>query len=208
MSCQYAAFEQIFTILQEYITLFESYDGSDVIKTGEPRSLPQPKRYVSIDVLLKESRNDLISFIRSYLIVTLAVTTALCFACRLDWRLNGLEEVIAKAQMSHQQLVHIVTYFIRHDITFLSVLPHNYSRLRQFARAGKQRVDLYLADRQSMSLFQSDDIQVHTITPPYGKGFMKKQRISPDGYIQMCMQLAYYRMHKGFAKTYEPSTAR
>ena len=59
-----------------------------------------------------------------------------------------------------------------------------------------------------MSLFQSDDIQVHTITPPYGKGFMKKQRISPDGYIQMCMQLAYYRMHKGFAKTYEPSTAR
>ena len=140
MSCQYAAFEQIFTILQEYITLFESYDGSDVIKTGEPRSLPQPKRYVSIDVLLKESRNDLIFFIRSYLIVTLAVTTALCFACRLDWRLDGLDEVITKAQMSHQQLV--ITYLICHDITFRSVLPHNYSRLWQFARAGKQqRVD-------------------------------------------------------------------
>lgn len=42
----------------------------------------------------------------------------------------------------------------------------------------------------------------------YGKGFPKKQRMSPDGYIQMAMQLAYYRMHKTIPKTYEPSTSR
>lgn len=28
----------------------------------------------------------------------------------------------------------------------------------------------------------------------YGKGFMKKCRVSPDAYIQMALQLAYYRV--------------
>jgi carnitine O-palmitoyltransferase 1 len=42
----------------------------------------------------------------------------------------------------------------------------------------------------------------------YGKGFMKKVRLSPDGYFQMAMQLAYHRLHKATPKTYEPSTSR
>lgn len=28
----------------------------------------------------------------------------------------------------------------------------------------------------------------------YGKGFMKKCKVSPDAYIQMALQLAYYRV--------------
>ena len=55
---------------------------------------------------------------------------------------------------------------------------------------------------------QSDGIQMHTVSPSYGKGFMKKQKISPDGYIQMCVNLAFYNMHKFFPKTYEPATSR
>ncbi len=42
----------------------------------------------------------------------------------------------------------------------------------------------------------------------YGKGMMKSKRLSPDGYLQMVFQLAYYRMHKEIVKTYEPSTGR
>lgn len=30
----------------------------------------------------------------------------------------------------------------------------------------------------------------------YGKGFMKQCRVSPDAYIQMALQLAYYRVMK------------
>lgn len=34
-------------------------------------------------------------------------------------------------------------------------------------------------------------IYVHNL---YGKGFMKECRVSPDAYIQMALQLAYYRV--------------
>ena len=49
---------------------------------------------------------------------------------------------------------------------------------------------------------------MRVLHPPYGKGFMKKQRLSPDGFIQMSLQLAYYRLHQHVPKTYEPSTHR
>ena len=41
----------------------------------------------------------------------------------------------------------------------------------------------------------ADDVDLHLMMhDPYGKGFMKKCRISPDAYIQMALQLAYYRV--------------
>ncbi|KAL9914661.1 carnitine O-palmitoyltransferase whd isoform 2-T5 [Glossina fuscipes fuscipes] len=42
----------------------------------------------------------------------------------------------------------------------------------------------------------------------YGKGFMKKCRLSPDAYIQMALQLAYYRDAGRFSLTYEASMTR
>lgn len=42
----------------------------------------------------------------------------------------------------------------------------------------------------------------------YGKGFMKKCRVSPDAFIQMALQLAYYRDAGKFCLTYEASMTR
>ncbi|XP_055301856.1 carnitine O-palmitoyltransferase 1, liver isoform-like isoform X1 [Sitodiplosis mosellana] len=42
----------------------------------------------------------------------------------------------------------------------------------------------------------------------YGKGFMKTCRVSPDAYIQMALQLAYYRDSGCFSLTYEASMTR
>ena len=42
----------------------------------------------------------------------------------------------------------------------------------------------------------------------YGKGFMKTCRLSPDAYIQMALQLAYYRDFGKFSLTYEASMTR
>ncbi|XP_023170775.1 carnitine O-palmitoyltransferase 1, liver isoform isoform X2 [Drosophila hydei] len=42
----------------------------------------------------------------------------------------------------------------------------------------------------------------------YGKGFMKKCRLSPDAFIQMALQLAYYRDAGRFSLTYEASMTR
>ncbi|CAG9856114.1 unnamed protein product [Phyllotreta striolata] len=42
----------------------------------------------------------------------------------------------------------------------------------------------------------------------YGKGFMKTCKISPDAYIQMALQLAYYRDAGKFCLTYEATMTR
>lgn len=42
----------------------------------------------------------------------------------------------------------------------------------------------------------------------YGKGFMKACRVSPDAYIQMALQLAYFRDAGRFCLTYEASMTR
>lgn len=42
----------------------------------------------------------------------------------------------------------------------------------------------------------------------YGKGLMKKCRLSPDAFLQMALQLAYYRDAGKFSLTYEASMTR
>jgi len=42
----------------------------------------------------------------------------------------------------------------------------------------------------------------------YGKGLMKKNSMSPDAFIQMVLQLAYYRDAGKFNLTYEASMTR
>nr|XP_021140081.1 choline O-acetyltransferase isoform X2 [Columba livia] len=42
----------------------------------------------------------------------------------------------------------------------------------------------------------------------YGKEFIKKQKISPDAYIQVALQLAFYRCHKRLVPTYESASIR
>ena len=37
----------------------------------------------------------------------------------------------------------------------------------------------------------------------FGKEFIKSQRMSPDSFVQMAIQLAFYKMHKVPAATYE-----
>ncbi|KAK2726998.1 hypothetical protein QYM36_007743 [Artemia franciscana] len=42
----------------------------------------------------------------------------------------------------------------------------------------------------------------------YGKSFISKFKLHPDAYVQMAMQLAYYRLHNKPAPTYETATTR
>lgn len=53
------------------------------------------------------------------------------------------------------------------------------------------------------------DIQLHIFAhSEYGKGFIKTCQLSPDAYIQMALQLAYYRDAGRFSLTYEASITR
>ncbi|ELU12917.1 hypothetical protein CAPTEDRAFT_173961, partial [Capitella teleta] len=54
----------------------------------------------------------------------------------------------------------------------------------------------------------TENLDTFVKTLPYGKGQMKRARLSPDGYIQMALHLGFYRMHGYIPKTYEPATNR
>ncbi|XP_036944665.1 carnitine O-palmitoyltransferase 1, liver isoform [Acanthopagrus latus] len=55
----------------------------------------------------------------------------------------------------------------------------------------------------------ADDVDCHVFPfREFGKGRIKKLRVSPDAFIQISLQLAYYRDRGGFCLTYEASMTR
>ncbi|KAF5886142.1 carnitine O-palmitoyltransferase 1, liver isoform-like, partial [Clarias magur] len=55
----------------------------------------------------------------------------------------------------------------------------------------------------------ADDVDCHVFPfTEFGKGRIKKMKISPDAFIQISLQLAYYRDRGGFCLTYEASMTR
>ncbi|XP_006822060.1 carnitine O-acetyltransferase-like, partial [Saccoglossus kowalevskii] len=58
------------------------------------------------------------------------------------------------------------------------------------------------------------DVLVNDVTvccfqfKPFGKNFPKKNRMSPDAFIQVALQLAYYKIYKRTAATYESASLR
>ncbi|KAG8199407.1 hypothetical protein JTE90_000275 [Oedothorax gibbosus] len=54
-----------------------------------------------------------------------------------------------------------------------------------------------------------DDLEMSCFTyEPYGKDFIKSQRLSPDSYVQMAIQLAFYKIHNQITATYESGSSR
>ncbi|KAF9411733.1 Carnitine O-acetyltransferase mitochondrial [Podila epigama] len=55
-------------------------------------------------------------------------------------------------------------------------------------------------------------VDAHEMVPTefkgYGKGLIKSFKMSPDAYVQMALQLAYYRKHGEFVATYESAATR
>ncbi|XP_053188592.1 choline O-acetyltransferase [Scomber japonicus] len=56
-------------------------------------------------------------------------------------------------------------------------------------------------------LVRNLDMNVHKFYD-YGKEFIKKQKMSPDAYIQVALQLTYYRCHGRVVSTYESASIR
>ncbi|XP_040176665.1 choline O-acetyltransferase [Rana temporaria] len=56
-------------------------------------------------------------------------------------------------------------------------------------------------------IVQNLDFTVHRFNK-YGKEFIKKQRMSPDAFIQLSLQLAFYRCHRRLVPTYESASIR
>lgn len=55
----------------------------------------------------------------------------------------------------------------------------------------------------------ADDFSnANVVFTEYGKDFMKKAKVSPDAYIQMALQMAYFKDQGKFEQTYEPAVMR
>ncbi|XP_053196840.1 carnitine O-palmitoyltransferase 1, liver isoform-like [Scomber japonicus] len=64
---------------------------------------------------------------------------------------------------------------------------------------------------QSLAVAQAlaDDVDCHVFSfREFGKGRIKKCRVSPDAFLQIALQLAYYRERRTFCLTYEASMTR
>ncbi|XP_061911792.1 carnitine O-palmitoyltransferase 1, liver isoform-like isoform X2 [Entelurus aequoreus] len=69
----------------------------------------------------------------------------------------------------------------------------------------EQQISRSLAVAQALA----DDVDFHVISfRDFGKGKIKKCRVSPDAFIQVALQLAYFRNRKTFCLTYEASMTR
>ncbi|KAF9438668.1 Carnitine O-acetyltransferase mitochondrial [Entomortierella beljakovae] len=70
---------------------------------------------------------------------------------------------------------------------------------------------LEMAIANAHTYFKST-VDAHEMVPTefksYGKGLIKTFKMSPDGYVQMALQLAYYRKHKELVATYESAATR
>ncbi|XP_075149226.1 carnitine O-Acetyl-Transferase isoform X3 [Haematobia irritans] len=66
---------------------------------------------------------------------------------------------------------------------------------------------LKLASENIDKLTQNFDIHVLHYKC-YGKDFLKQQKLSPDSFIQMALQLAFYKLHKCAAAQYESAHLR
>lgn len=55
----------------------------------------------------------------------------------------------------------------------------------------------------------AEDVDLYVLTfQNYGKDFIKSQKISPDVFIQLALQLTYYKVHRKLVSTYESASLR
>lgn len=67
--------------------------------------------------------------------------------------------------------------------------------------------EIDLAKVEYLRLCDNIDILCEVFTG-YGKGFMKPVRVHPEAYLQLALQLAYYRLHNKPAPTYTTASTR
>lgn len=106
----------------------------------------------------------------------------------LDWKLEQFRSDIEEAERDWNVLVIKITAFCRFFFHYLAFLCIFFIIFGVILKAGDIDTCVYYLDK--------------------GKRFMKQNRISPDGYMQMALQLTYYRLHKHIPKTYETGATR
>uniref|UniRef100_A0AC35TUD1 Carn_acyltransf domain-containing protein n=1 Tax=Rhabditophanes sp. KR3021 TaxID=114890 RepID=A0AC35TUD1_9BILA len=113
--------------------------------------------------------------------------------------------------------VHIREYIKMHEEYISTYLEDGHCRGIVEAVPRAQRLKWNLDTETEMAIIESytiskgitdDFVNSYEMFKIYGKNFIKKAKVSPDAYIQMAMQMAYFKDQGKFELTYEPAVMR
>uniref|UniRef100_A0A6J0TPP3 Carnitine O-acetyltransferase isoform X1 n=2 Tax=Pogona vitticeps TaxID=103695 RepID=A0A6J0TPP3_9SAUR len=104
-------------------------------------------------------------------------------------------------------LDHVVEYTKKPELVRTPMVPLPMPKKLRFNITPEIKDDIEKAKRNLNIMVQDLDITA-IVFHHFGKNFPKSQKISPDAFIQIALQLAYYRMYKEACATYESASLR
>ncbi|KAG1959063.1 carnitine O-acetyltransferase [Pimephales promelas] len=102
---------------------------------------------------------------------------------------------------------HVVEYTKKSEMVRTPMVPLCMPKKLRFNITAEIKNDIEEA-KQNMNIMVHDlDMKINVFSH-FGKDFPKSQKMSPDAFIQMALQLAYYRVYKRCCPTYESASLR
>ncbi|XP_028571917.2 carnitine O-acetyltransferase isoform X1 [Podarcis muralis] len=104
-------------------------------------------------------------------------------------------------------LDHVVNYTKKPELVRSPMVPLPMPKKLRFNITPEVKNDIEKAKQNLNILVQDLDISA-IVFHQFGKNFPKSEKISPDAFIQIALQLAYYRMYGEACSTYESASLR
>ncbi|XP_053138335.1 carnitine O-acetyltransferase isoform X2 [Hemicordylus capensis] len=104
-------------------------------------------------------------------------------------------------------LDHVVEYTKKPELVRSPMIPLPMPKKLRFNITPEIKNDIEKAKQNLNIMVQDLDVSVF-VFHQFGKNFPKSEKISPDAFIQIALQLAYYRMYGQACATYESASLR
>uniref|UniRef100_A0A8C7BFX4 Carnitine O-acetyltransferase n=1 Tax=Neovison vison TaxID=452646 RepID=A0A8C7BFX4_NEOVI len=102
---------------------------------------------------------------------------------------------------------HVIEFTKKPELVRSPMVPLPMPKKLRFNITPEIKSDIEKA-KQNLSIMIQDLDVVVMVFHHFGKDFPKSEKLSPDAFVQMALQLAYYRIYKQACATYESASLR